>query len=689
MSDTFWFDGVSPADGADVLAVRPTAAGTDALVAYRSRTPWRTGSPWTPLEPPGVPSLLTGHATAGGLAAVVAAGPDRTIRATTGGPDAPGWVDLGRPGFADTLASVEVTTPAGPQRFVAVVDTTGALWVRLDPAGDPAPDSAAWEQVPTPDGSPAAVVTAVAAPGPHLVAALRSATSFSTRPAVLTGAPGAWQWVDPGPPPGGVEVFDCVAATVDGTGFAAFRGWPGPDLPLPVLVLHGSGTAWTWTAVGHPPGDDELFVDGITAAAPSAVVVAHRGGHLWLGGLDGTWTDLGLPDPAGPVRVATASPAPPAPVVVTSDGPRVWSIDTADPAPAWTELPSSPSTVDDAVGGVAIWDDATAGESGGWILFLVGGDGRLWARRWEGKTWLWDDHGTPAPGVTVRGSGGTLSSSHVAVLGSDGALWHRIRSGPDWSWIAHGNPGGGPLLSVAPPVLVPGETQVRFCVLGGDGRLRVRSSAAAGWHWDDRGTPPGSTVFTLVGAAAGPGPAGGPAGLVGFVITDDGKLWGSWLEAAGPHWTGLGTPGPGLIAAAGIGVVGVTAADGASVLRIAVMDVSTRHVRVASWPPGDPWLDVAPPPGVAVVGTLGAVAVPSDPTAAHVFVLGSDGHAWQLRVVSGSGTWTDWGAPPDATPLRGRAALATIEDHSPVQRIFPLVCATDSHGSMHMGWPSA
>jgi hypothetical protein len=274
------------------------------------------------------------------------------------------------------------------------------------------------------------------------------------------------------------------------------------------------------------------------------------------------------------------------------------------------------------------------------------------------------------------------AGSHVVVLGSDGGVWQRSRTNGGWAWTGHATPPAVAVRALAPPVVGPGDPDVRLCVWGDDGQVWVRSRTAVGWRWDVRGTPPGTTVFGFVTAVWAATP-GGPDGLVAFVVTDDRTVWASWHDGNTSRWTTLGAPGAGLSISAGLGVAAVA---GAPAARVVVVDATARRIGLATWPSGPAWVDVAfPPPGIA--GRLGVLAAPDDPAATLVFARGTDGHPWQLRLTAADHAWTDWGAPPVTGSGRGRAVVAAIQDHTPLTRTFPAVPMAAADGRLLIAWP--
>ena len=60
-------------------------------------------------------------------------------------------------------------------------------------------------------------------------------------------------------------------------------------------------------------------------------------------------------------------------------------------------------TVSSSVGAIPVQDTPTASQRP--YVFVVGSDGKLWLRWWDGNNWYWSDHGTPESKSVTRGLG--------------------------------------------------------------------------------------------------------------------------------------------------------------------------------------------------------------------------------------------------------------------------------------------
>lgn len=134
-------------------------------------------------------------------------------------------------------------------------------------------------------------------------------------------------------------------------------------------------------------------------------------------------------------------------------------------------------------------DPSSASFSGFEYAFVVGSDQHLHAVR--GAPWVWSDHGTPAPGVGLVGRPTTVvyaNSLYTFVVGTDGQLYLRSWNGVAWSWIAAGAPSGTSLEGSAAAV-TRGNT-IQVFVGGINNRLYLREWTGSLWQWADQGYAP-------------------------------------------------------------------------------------------------------------------------------------------------------------------------------------------------------
>jgi hypothetical protein len=148
-----------------------------------------------------------------------------------------------------------------------------------------------------------------------------------------------------------------------------------------------------------------------------------------------------------------------------------------------------------------------------------------------------------------------------------------------------------------------------------------------------------------------------------------------------------------------LGVAPVTPGPGAAtVLRLVVLDGTQRHLRgtqrhlrgtqrhlrgtqrhlrVATWPPGPPWMGVAHPAGVGSRGRSERSPIRTTPAAPSSSSKGADRHLWVVRLRDAASSWADQGGLPGAGRVRGRAGQAGIISRFPSWKVYAVaaVCA--------------
>ena len=182
-------------------------------------------------------------------------------------------------------------------------------------------------------------------------------------------------------------------------------------------------------------------------------------------------------------------------------------------------------------------------------MFVVGGDGNLWAK-WQtapSNGWsAWASHGQPA-GVGLTGSPRLAPSAdgrlELVVVGSDGNLWSKWQTSAanGWSdWGSHGQPPGVNLTGTA-MVAASADGRLELLVVGSDGNLwaRWQTAPSNGWSdWGSHGQPPG---VHLTGSPMLAASADGRLELL--VVGRDGNLWAQWQTAPSNGWSGWGSHG--------------------------------------------------------------------------------------------------------------------------------------------------
>ncbi len=92
-------------------------------------------------------------------------------------------------------------------------------------------------------------------------------------------------------------------------------------------------------------------------------------------------------------------------------------------------------------------NDATTNLSGSFLYaFVLGDNGHLYMKSWQGNAWVWRDQGVPATNVKAVVGAGTLyfgnnyvsditkSRLYVFVQGDDGHLYENSYGGATWAW---------------------------------------------------------------------------------------------------------------------------------------------------------------------------------------------------------------------------------------------------------------
>ena len=134
-----------------------------------------------------------------------------------------------------------------------------------------------------------------------------------------------------------------------------------------------------------------------------------------------------------------------------------------------------------------------------------------------GATWLWKPLGSPPAGVlsfaaatsffsgNLAGDGSTINQFYTFVVANDGHLWVTVSldDGKTWNWQDQGTPPSGATISGGPEAVSQQavhsssfEQDVYCHVIGNDGHLYVNFSVDNGktFQWADRGTPSTTTL---------------------------------------------------------------------------------------------------------------------------------------------------------------------------------------------------
>jgi len=207
-----------------------------------------------------------------------------------------------------------------------------------------------------------------------------------------------------------------------------------------------------------------------------------------------------------------------------------------DGVPWWKTQNSSGWSTWTLVGGHVVNDPAAACRPGTITLDLYteGVDASLYHRFWDGTAWnAWENLGgslTSGPGAASCAAG----SAQVFVLGGDGVVWARTLASGTWSgWTrVGGNVMGNPAV-----VCEPGTANLHLLVEGTDKALYHRFWNGTGWGaWEKLGG-------SLSSSPAADSCAAGSLDV--FVLGGDGVMWrkslsgGSWSAwmQIGGRWT--------------------------------------------------------------------------------------------------------------------------------------------------------
>jgi hypothetical protein len=315
------------------------------------------------------------------------------------------------------------------------------------------------------------------------------------------------------------------------------------------------------------------------------------------------------------------------------------------------------------------------------MMHLVDGNGAMWscevwgdgADGFVNPTGTWTGQGPPAADVTAALSVGVLNMESseprptwVFVVGSDGRLWARTADDEGgqatWSWVDHGAPADRPIRTGVAPIAADvfgGPPAVH--VLGDDGHLWMRRIAGGGWQWSDRGVPPGQLIFVIVGAAAPMSEAGPLA--VAVVVTGEGHLWTSVPDGGSFAWSDLGTPTPAEKIVAGIGVEVV--ADGSLAVDVVVVGSPSGQVWSCRWEPGNSplWTAYGRPADARIRGGVGTVRFTDETgergdTGYLISVIGNDQQVWVTDSRAPGGEWSRWASQSTATTIVAGKAVS-------------------------------
>jgi hypothetical protein len=172
--------------------------------------------------------------------------------------------------------------------------------------------------------------------------------------------------------------------------------------------------------------------------------------------------------------------------------------------------------------------------------FVIGGDGNLYAKYWDGNAWQWSYQGNP--GVTLSGNmsavsytyNGTLNDA-VFVVGDDNRLYVNWWNG-QWQWSPLGGTALTHYVSAVTYVDENNNLQIKVYVVGGDGNLYVKFWDGNAWQWGSVGRPHANVTVALPSAKLSTPAPNHTTDLV-FVVGSDGRLY-SWDATSA--WVDMG-----------------------------------------------------------------------------------------------------------------------------------------------------
>jgi hypothetical protein len=134
------------------------------------------------------------------------------------------------------------------------------------------------------------------------------------------------------------------------------------------------------------------------------------------------------------------------------------------------------------------------------LAFVLGGDGNLYAKYWDGNAWQWSYQGNP--GVTLSGNMSAISYRNndgtenvaVFVVGDDNSLYVNWWNGQVYpqggtAWYLLGGIGLTHYVSAVTYYDQNNNLQIKTYIVGGDGNLYVKYWDGSAWQWQFIGRP--------------------------------------------------------------------------------------------------------------------------------------------------------------------------------------------------------
>jgi hypothetical protein len=313
-------------------------------------------------------------------------------------------------------------------------------------------------------------------------------------------------------------------------------------------------------------------------------------------------------------------------------------------------------------------------ESGPYInIFVVGVDGLLYMKHWDGARWTWTPQGGPPGTIAMldnpvfRGCGGGVTvyadlataEQRVAVFvtGKDKNLHVNYLSSSQWKWEKLGypptaEPNGCRVSAITYPSPA-GQENLVFSN-GTDGKLYMNSWDGVQSTWTTFGPPPTTMAADGPLAVTYIDPATGGRRIHVFVTGADGHIYVNKSDGASGTWDHLGAPA-GTTVSTGVAVT--TYANGTS-QAIDVFAIGADGILYQNAGDGTngAWSGHGRPANLGfLAGALSVVDAST--TIRHVYVMaggrGTDNHLYLFHGTSLAEAWSDLGPPPDASDFSG------------------------------------
>jgi hypothetical protein len=320
------------------------------------------------------------------------------------------------------------------------------------------------------------------------------------------------------------------------------------------------GSRWVWEDQGTPPNGGVMGTSAVYQSSIDRLVcfVIGNDGHLYDKFWDGSqwvWEDQGLPNGAQ----ANASIPPSA--VYQSSIDRLVCFVTAN-------VTSDINHLFDKFwdGSQWVWEDQGPLPSGAQfadasipspvyqssidrlVCFVIGNDGHLYDKFWDGSQWAWEDQGPLPGGAQFAEFGGSPSAVYqssidrlVCFLSGTDHLYDKFWDGSQWVWEDQGTlPNGAVPRPIPPSAVYQSSIDRLVCFLSGsDDHLYDKFWDGSHWVWEDQGPLPNGASPTWLSAVY----QSSIDRLVCFVTGVDGHLYDKFWDGSQWVWEDQGTPG--------------------------------------------------------------------------------------------------------------------------------------------------